>query len=51
MYYTHRPAAGLGIGGTRGGEGAPWYVAGKDRERNALIVVQGHDHPLLGAAR
>ena len=27
--------------------GAPWYVAGKDRERNELIVVQGHDHPLL----
>ena len=26
---------------------APWFVAGKDCARNALIVVQGHDHPLL----
>ena len=26
---------------------APWFVAGKDRARNALIVVQGHEHPLL----
>ena len=26
---------------------APWYVAAKDAARNALIVVQGHDHPLL----
>jgi tRNA-specific 2-thiouridylase len=46
-FYTIGQRSGLGIGGTRGGEGAPWYVAGKDRERNELIVVQGHDHPLL----
>jgi hypothetical protein len=24
-----------------------WYVAAKDAARNALVVVQGHDHPLL----
>ncbi len=29
------------------GDHAPWYVARKDLERNALIVVQGHDHPWL----
>ena len=29
----------------------PWYVAAKDAARNALIVVQGHDHPLLAQRR
>ncbi len=46
-YYTLGQRQGLGIGGTRAGGGAPWFVAAKDRSRNALIVVQGHDHPLL----
>ena len=41
-YYTLGQRQGLGIGGTRGGEAGPWFVAAKDRERNALIVVQGH---------
>ncbi|HET9046160.1 MAG TPA: aminomethyltransferase beta-barrel domain-containing protein, partial [Casimicrobiaceae bacterium] len=36
-----------GVGGTRDGSAAPWFVAGKDRTRNALVAVQGHDHPLL----
>ena len=46
---TTRSASGrgCGIGGTRDGDDAPWFVAGKDMARNALIVVQGHDHPLL----
>ncbi len=26
---------------------APWFVARKDLETNTLIVVQGHEHPLL----
>lgn len=43
MYYTIGQRQGLGIGG----QGEPWFVAGKDTERNVLIVVQGHDHPLL----
>jgi tRNA-specific 2-thiouridylase len=42
-FHTIGQRHGLGIGGA----GEPWYVAGKDLERNALIVVQGHDHPLL----
>jgi tRNA-specific 2-thiouridylase len=48
-YYTLGQRHGLGIGGTRGGSDAPWFVSGKDRERNALIVVQGHDDPRLYA--
>jgi len=46
-FYTIGQRSGLGIGGTKDGDGAPWYVAGKDRARNELVVVQGHDHPLL----
>jgi tRNA-specific 2-thiouridylase len=46
-YYTLGQRQGLGVGGRREGDGAPWFVAGKDPARNALIAVQGHDHPLL----
>ena len=47
MYYTIGQRQGLGIGGTRGGEEKPWFVARKDLRRNRLIVVQGHNHPML----
>ncbi|QJR14449.1 tRNA 2-thiouridine(34) synthase MnmA [Usitatibacter palustris] len=47
MYYTIGQRQGLGIGGSREGDGTPWYVAGKDLGANRLVVVQGHDHPLL----
>ena len=46
-YYTLGQRQGLHIGGTRGGSDLPWFVAAKDRSRNALIVVQGHDDPRL----
>jgi tRNA-specific 2-thiouridylase len=46
-YYTIGQRQGLGIGGQRDGGHAPWFVAGKDVAQNALVVVQGHDHPLL----
>jgi tRNA-specific 2-thiouridylase len=46
-YYTLGQRQGLGVGGTRSGSDLPWFVADKERARNALIVVQGHDHPLL----
>jgi tRNA-specific 2-thiouridylase len=50
-FYTIGQRKGIGIGGRSGtgGEhaGEPWYVAQKDMGANALIVVQGHDHPLL----
>jgi tRNA-specific 2-thiouridylase len=45
--YTLGQRAGLGIGGRRGAAPAPWYVAAKHPERNALIVVQDPQHPLL----
>jgi len=47
MYYTLGQRQGLGIGGTDQSSGEPWYVANKDLQRNALIVVQGSDHPAL----
>jgi tRNA-specific 2-thiouridylase len=57
-FYTLGQRQGLGIGGVKargaprgGGEHAPWFVARKDLARNALIVVQGHDHPWLLSRR
>ncbi|WP_158701052.1 tRNA 2-thiouridine(34) synthase MnmA [Phytohalomonas tamaricis] len=47
MYYTLGQRQGLGIGGINGYPEEPWYVAGKDLERNVLIAVQGKHHPLL----
>jgi tRNA-specific 2-thiouridylase len=47
MYYTLGQRQGIGIGGARDTEASPWYVAGKDMGKNRLLVVQGHDHPLL----
>lgn len=46
-YYTIGQRQGLGVGGRAGAAEAAWFVAGKDRGDNSLIVVQGHDHPLL----
>lgn len=46
MYYTIGQRQGLGIGGLKGAGDSAWYVAAKDIENNALIVVQG-EHPLL----
>jgi tRNA-specific 2-thiouridylase len=46
-FYTIGQRKGIGIGGTKGGAGEAWYVAGKDLATNTLTVVQGRDHPLL----
>ena len=46
-FYTLGQRQGLGIGGGKDSSGKPWFVAGKDMKSNTLIVVQGHDHPLL----
>jgi tRNA-uridine 2-sulfurtransferase len=53
-FYTLGQRKGMGIGGVKakraargGGEHEPWFVARKDVAGNALIVVQGHAHPLL----
>ncbi len=46
-FYTIGQRKGIGLGGSRDGSGAAWYVAKKDPASNTLTVVQGHDHPLL----
>jgi tRNA-specific 2-thiouridylase len=51
MYYTLGQRQGLGIGGRRDSAAQPWYVAAKDRARNALVAVQGRDHPLMQQRR
>ncbi|MFZ3322327.1 MAG: tRNA 2-thiouridine(34) synthase MnmA [Usitatibacter sp.] len=51
MFYTIGQRQGLGIGGRRDAGNDPWYVAGKELASNTLMVVQGHDHPLLLRAR
>ncbi len=48
-FYTLGQRGGLGLGGRPGRPEQPWYVAAKDAARNALIVVQGHDHPRLAS--
>lgn len=47
MYYTLGQRQGLGIGGIKDAPDEPWYVLDKDLANNALVVGQGHDHPLL----
>jgi tRNA-specific 2-thiouridylase len=42
-FYTIGQRKGIGIGGA----GDAWYVAQKRPATNELVVVQGHDHPLL----
>jgi tRNA-specific 2-thiouridylase len=43
MYYTIGQRHGLGIGGN----GDPWFVVGKNLEKNILYVEQGFDNPNL----
>lgn len=47
MYYTLGQRQGLNIGGLKGFQESPWYVAQKDLTHNKLIVVQDPKHPLL----
>ncbi|AOE49975.1 tRNA 2-thiouridine(34) synthase MnmA [Kangiella sediminilitoris] len=47
MYHTLGQRKGLGIGGLKDAPEEPWFAAEKDLERNVLIAVQGHEHPLL----
>lgn len=47
MFHTIGQRQGLRIGGRRAGSGEPWYVVGKELDRNTLIVAQGRDHPAL----
>ncbi|MBL7714346.1 MAG: tRNA 2-thiouridine(34) synthase MnmA [Bdellovibrionales bacterium] len=44
-FYTPGQRRGLGLGG----EGAPWFVVGKDVEKNIVWVERGETHPALFA--
>lgn len=40
-YYTIGQRQGIGL------SGGPWFVSGKNIEKNILFVAKGHDNPLL----
>ncbi|MGD9584750.1 MAG: tRNA 2-thiouridine(34) synthase MnmA [Lysobacterales bacterium] len=50
-FYTIGQREGLGIGGRADAGTEPWYVVGKDVEKNVLIAAQGTAHPLLFSTR
>ena len=50
FFYTLGQREGLQVGGVRGRAQAPWFVVGKDVERNVLYVDQGHDSRWLQSA-
>lgn len=45
MYYTLGQRQGLYIGGLKGYDEKPWYVAAKDLTQNILYVTQDQTHP------
>lgn len=47
MYYTIGQRKGLGIGGSNKYGNEPWFVIGKDLEKNELIIGQGFHHETL----
>lgn len=49
MYYTIGQRKGLGIGGGANHNNDPWFVIGKDLDRNVLLVGQGYEHDHLYA--
>ncbi len=50
MYYTLGQRKGLGIGGRSDAGDSPWYVVGKDLDKNALLVDQGESDALDSTA-
>ena len=46
-FYTLGQRKGIGVGGSKDGNGEPWFVAKKDMATNTLWIAQGHDHPWL----
>jgi tRNA-uridine 2-sulfurtransferase len=46
-FYTIGQRKGIGVGGQKAMPGQAWYVAQKRMATNELVIVQGHDHPLL----
>ncbi len=51
FHYTLGQRGGLGIGGRRDGDGAPWYVVGKYVPNNVLYAAQGNANHWLQAQR
>lgn len=51
MYYTIGQRKGLNIGGDNRFKNAPWFVIGKDLQRNVLLAGQGLNNPYLFANR
>ncbi len=49
MFYTLGQRKGLGIGGRDDSKEEPWFVVGKNVQKNILIVAQGQENPLLYA--
>lgn len=47
MYYTIGQRKGLNIGGLKDYPNKPWFVIGKDLEKNILKIGQGINHPDL----
>ncbi len=47
MHYTIGQRKGLGIGGHKDYDNAPWFVVGKDLETNTLYAGQGYHHDQL----
>lgn len=47
QFYTLGQRSGLNIGGTREGNGKPWYIVKKDITHNILIAAQDNNHPYL----
>jgi len=45
IHYTLGQRKGLGIGGI--GSGEPWFVVGKNLEKNILYIAQGEEHEAL----
>ena len=50
MYYTLGQRRGLGIGGSKDGNGERWFVLSKDLEKNILYVSQGEGKELFSNA-
>lgn len=47
MYYTIGQRKGLAIGGNKLFSNKPWFVVGKNVEKNIVYIAQGEDNPAL----